>query len=364
MTEQSGGFGRTRRNFLAGAGAVGLAAVAGCSGNGGGDGTTTSESGGPEPPQELNAGGSSTVYPILDEAQKYWNGNPEAGGEYWKPGDYGIDTDQRLADYWVSQYGFEGTGSGDPLYGVSVKLSHSDVGLKNLMEGKLDIGDASAPVKAELSDLDEATYEKFTNHVVGIDAMQMIVSKAVRDAGVTRLTKEQVAAIYTGEITDWSQIDAYDGPDKEIQCVGRVQGSGTRTIFHLNILGSAGAKAGGVDTHQSENQQVESAVANSDNAVGYVGLAFTDNEAAPTVELEVDGTVYSRANGNLQTGDYPLNRDLHCYTWEGTSRAEASFLAMVLSDYGQATFVEPNDYLPLPDDRQRAQLQQLESLQD
>jgi phosphate transport system substrate-binding protein len=92
-----------------------------------------------------------------------------------------------------------------------------------------------------------------------------------------------------------------------------------------------------------------------------MALAFID-DSVPSIGLTVEGTEYVPGE-NLAEGGYPLARDLHCYTWDGTSEREAAFLRMILHDYGQETFVKAANYSALTDDRQRKQLDGLPALQ-
>ncbi|MFB6204944.1 MAG: substrate-binding domain-containing protein, partial [Haloglomus sp.] len=217
MAEDSTTIGRTRRNFLMGAGAAGATLLAGCSGGdgGGGDGGTTQTTDDGLDTSLLKAEGSSTVYPITHTAASYWTSNPPASDqEYWPTEEYGYDTDMNLADYWAAKYGYEPTGKqSSPPFPVTVGLSHSGTGIKAVMNGTADIGDASAPATAELDDPSQETLDNFENHVVGRDGQPIVVSKAVYDAGVKKLTGDQVAKIYKGEIENWSEIPSYDGPD-------------------------------------------------------------------------------------------------------------------------------------------------------
>jgi phosphate transport system substrate-binding protein len=317
-------------------------------------------SGGPT----LRTGGSSTVFPIAQRAASFWMSNyPTTDREYWGPGQYGITTDKRLADYWASKYGFEPSGTASPPFQVAVGLSHSGTGLEKLRNGQIDIGNASASVGAEFPDLDEAILSKFTNHVVGVDAQPIVVSEAIYDAGVTKLTAEQVRQIYRGEIKNWTEIPTYDGPSRKIQAVGRSEGSGTDTAFRTNMLGSPNADMRGVDVRKGQNQQVKSLVGKSDNAIGYMALAFVDQGVAPAIKLEFEGTVYEPGK-NLAEKSYPLSRDLHMYTWDGTSKMEAAFLHMIISDFGQQNFVSHAGYSALTDERQQRQLAKLSQSDD
>ncbi|MDZ5812175.1 substrate-binding domain-containing protein [Halorubrum sp. AD140] len=374
----------SRRKFVLAAGAAGATSLAGCSGESsesndsdgsdgsdGDDGSDTESESEEESTEDeesteeegsadvspLTADGSSTVYPITSLAGSLWNGNaPADDEEYWGPDQYDIDTDKNMADYWAGLYGFEESGEeGTPPFFTSIGLNHTGVGLEKLESGQVDIGDASAPVSAEFPDRSEEELEDFIDHIVAVDAQPIVVSPEIYEAGVTELTLEDVQGIYRGEITDWSELD---GPDAEIQAVGRAEGSGTDTSFRNNVLGDPDASMDGTDVRRGQNQQVQTLVSESDNAIAYIALAFVDDETCPAVDLEIEGELFEYPD-DFGTLDYPLSRALHCYTWEDTSDKEAAFIRMLLHDYGQEMFVEPNDYLPLTDEEREAQLEAL-----
>lgn len=350
-----------RRAVLAGAGALGVA-LCGCistsptpPGGVGAGGNESSDDGGEGPRRAVELGGSSTVYPITNEAGKYWQANASpTNKKLWGPAQYGIKTQENMADYWAGLYGFSPTDGGSPPFASRVLLSHSGTGLEKLMNQQVDIGDSSAPVKAELPERNR--YKKFKDHVVGVDGQPIVVSKPISDAGVKKLTGKELKAIYKGEITKWQQIDSYTGPNKEIQTVCRSKGSGTDTAFRNNLFGNPDAKIK-CDVRKGQNQQVRQLVSQSDNAIAYMALAFVGKQV-PAVALEIDGTTY-KLGKNLGAKGYPLSRDLHCYTWKGTSKKEAAFLRMILSKFGQDTFVAKNNYFRLPPNRRKAQLDKL-----
>ncbi|WP_049971355.1 PstS family phosphate ABC transporter substrate-binding protein [Haladaptatus cibarius] len=366
--------GASRRKFIALTGTAGAMALAGCSGTSGDDTTdgngnnsssNSNNGGGSSSNQPLTADGSSTVYPITSQAGSLWNGNaPASDGEYWGssdessvPGWDDIQTDKNMADYWAGLYDFEPSGEeGTPPFYTSIGLNHTGVGLTKLEKGQVDIGDASAPVSAEFPNRSESELEPFTDHIVAVDAQPIVVSRQIYDAGVEKLTLKQLQQIYRGEIQNWSE---FDGPDKEIQAVGRAEGSGTDTSFRANVLGDPDADMGGTDVRKGQNQQVAALVENSDNAIAYIALAFVeeDGPVAP-LALEIEGTTYTYGD-NLGSLDYPLSRALHCYTWEGTSNKEAAFIRMILHEYGQKMFVEPANYLTLTDEERQKQLDKL-----
>ena len=379
--------GVSRRKVLITSGALGTAGLAGCGGSSdgssggdggdGGDGSDGSDGGdgdgGDSSGQNtalLNAEGSSTVYPISNTGSSYWNSNaPPSDGEYWGANDEtsvpgwdalssdGAD-DMLIADYFSAKFGFEPTEQrSSPPFPTTVGLSHSGTGCEAVTEGLVDIGNSSGPITAELGWSEEKAQNEVVDNVVGRDGQPVVVSSDVSDAGVTQLTGEQIRGIYQGEITNWSEIDGIDY-DQEIYAIGRAEGSGTDTSFRLNMLGAADASMSGVDTRFGQNQQVAQAVGQNEGSIAYMALAFTSETVIP-ISIEFDGTLYETsrdAENTIFDSEYPLNRDLHMYTLieednpdgGGYDAREAAFVNMFLNEFGQTTFVEGNNYIPLP----------------
>lgn len=356
MSEEAGGV--PRRAFLVGAGAVGMAGLAGCASQRALQ-PAKANGGDSDGPSTLTADGSSTVYPIANTASQRWNGNPPSSDtEYWPHDEFDIDTTQNLADYFASKYGFEPTEvRSTPPFRVNIALSHSGTGVKAVSEGRVDMGNSSAPVADELPDASQETLDNFVNHVVGVDGQPIVVSEEIFEAGVTGVTADQLKQIYRKEITNWSEIG---GPDKNIRVIGRAEGSGTDTAFRANLYGNPDASIS-PDVRKGQNQQVSQLVDQSDNAIAYLALKFvSENGPVRPISLEVDGTVYEYGK-NLGAKEYPLSRDLHMYTWKNTSKKEAAFLDMILSDFGQEICVASNNYFKLPADRQKNQREKLQS---
>jgi phosphate transport system substrate-binding protein len=277
---------------------------------------------------------------------------PARDQEYWGPGQYGIDTDKPLANYWGGLYGFDSTEARNaPPFPVTIGLSHSGVGLRSLLEDRVDFGNASAPVDAELRAASDEKIDQFVNHVVGVDAQPIAVSKEIYDSGVTTLTLAELKDIYKGRVGNWSELG---GPDRAIEVIGRPSSSGTTTAFKLNVFDDPTAPLPGVDSRKGQNQVVRRTLINSDGAIAYLALAFVEppdtNPPIVPLSLQIDGTTYTYGE-NLATQEYPLSRDLHMYTWQDTSKKEAAFLRMILSEFGQRRLVSLQNYVMLPEDR-------------
>ena len=80
-----------------------------------------------------------------------------------------------------------------------------------------------------------------------------------------------LAAIYEGDITNWEELG---GPDEEIYVLARNVGSGTRDTFNEIVMGDDEAETSGVKTLVGSNAEMKSAVVNSDQAIGYLGLGY------------------------------------------------------------------------------------------
>ncbi len=300
----------------------------------------------------LRIEGSSTVDPIVSRAAAFWKENPPSGSEYWPVERYDIATEKNLVDYWRELYSV-----GD--FNVQVVLSHSGVGLKKVAQGRVDIANSSTAVRFEYPDRSEEELSGYTPHVVGYDRQAISVSKKVYQAGCTVLSKAEIIGILTGEISNWSGVDSCSY-DREIQVIGRAHGSGTETMFRVNVFGGAKVRnLDGVDVRYGQNAMVKQALGSSNNAIGYPGVGFVGEQNPPVKVIWDDGKTYS-----IEDQSWPLQRPLYMYTWKGTSKREAAFLRMILSDFGQDLIVgKGTDYYKLTEEDQAKELTGLPDVQ-
>lgn len=298
----------------------------------------------------LRVDGSSTVYPIANIAASYWKYNPSVTeGEYWPAGDYGIDTDKNLVDYWAGLYGLDN-------FRVQVGLSHSGEGLKKVARGNVDIANSSTAVRFEYPKRTEEELSGYTEHVVGYDRQAFSVSKEVYKAGCKVLRKDEIIGIFKGKVTNWKEVDSCDY-DEDIQALGRAVGSGTETMFRINVFGRVDVKGlkQGVDGRYGQNAMVKQALVNSSNGIGYPGVNFISDQNPAIKIIWDEGKTHS-----IKDQGWPLSRPLYMYTWEGTSKKEAAFLRMILSDFGQDVFVaRKTDYYRLSESEREEQLDKL-----
>ncbi|MGL4607026.1 MAG: phosphate ABC transporter substrate-binding protein [Eubacteriaceae bacterium] len=234
---------------------------------------------------EINGGGSTSVQKIIDAA----------GSEYTA-----LNPDVKFT--------YSGTGSSD--------------GIKGAKAGTYTFGCSSR----ELKDDEKAGLKEF---IFAYDGISLIVNPA---NPVTGLTSEQLTKIYTGEITNWSEVGGNDAP---IVVVSREDGSGTRSAVEELLKFSEKLKPDA--TIKEGNGNVQSTVAGNENAIGYVSLTFVDKTVK---SLDVDGV--KDTVDNVLNKTYPISRPfLAVYDEAKTDDATKAFIEFLLSSEGQ-TIVEKN----------------------
>lgn len=168
---------------------------------------------------------------------------------------------------------------------VTVEYSGSSAGIESLLNGSCDIGDASRNLK------DSEKSGGAVENIVAIDGIAVIVDKNNTVAG---LTKQQLSDIYTGAVTNWSEVGGRDTP---IVVVGREAGSGTRGAFE-EILKVEDACKYAVECDSTGAAMAK--VASTEGAIGYVSLDVLDDsvnalnldDVAPTSDNIVAGTYF------------------------------------------------------------------------
>ncbi len=175
-----------------------------------------------------------------------------------------------------------------PNISVTVEYTGSGAGLESLAAGSVDIGNASRYLK------EEETSAGAVENVVAIDGIAVITDK---DNEVTDVSAEDLAKIYKGEITNWSELG---GQDEAIVVIGREAGSGTRDAFE-ELLDVADACQYAQELDSTGG--VLAKVAATPGAIGYVSLDVVD-DTIQTVSL--DGVAPTEEN--ILAGDYLLSR--------------------------------------------------------
>ncbi len=171
---------------------------------------------------------------------------------------------------------------------VTTEYTGSGAGLESLTAGSVDIGNASRHVK------EEELANGLVENVIALDGIAVITDTANT---VGDLSVEDLAQIYTGEITNWSELGGADGA---IVVIGRESGSGTRDAFEeLVEVKDECAYAQELDSTGA----VLAKVAATEGAIGYVSLDVVDDTVTA---LSLNGVEATEAN--ILAGDYALQR--------------------------------------------------------
>ena len=199
--------------------------------------------------------------------------------------------------------------------GVTVNYSGtgSGTGIQSAIDGTCDLGLSSRALK------DEEKQNGAVENIVALDGVAVVINPA---NGVEDLTVEQIAQIFTGEITNWSELGGTDG---EIAVFGREAGSGTRGAFE-EIVGVE-------DTCKYTNEysstgDVIGNVASNPNAIGYASLSAVNDTVKA---VKVNGGAPSE--DTVKDGSYEIQRPFVMVTKEGAELSEATqaFLDFAMS---------------------------------
>ncbi|MCD7945807.1 MAG: phosphate ABC transporter substrate-binding protein [Clostridiales bacterium] len=211
---------------------------------------------------------------------------------------------------------------------VTYDATGSGAGITAATEGSADIGLASRNLKDEETGL--------TAYVVAIDGIAVIInpSNTVED-----LTLEQIAGLFNGTITNWSEVG---GEDMEVAVIGREAGSGTRDGFESAV---------GVEDECVYDQELTStgsvitAVAQNQYAIGYASLSEAAEDESVKV-ISVDGV--AATEDTVKDGSYAIQRNFNMVVSDSATLSDAAqaFLDFCLSadvaDYiAQAGAIQP-----------------------
>jgi len=209
-----------------------------------------------------------------------------------------------------------------PAVKINISGGGSSSGVKACAAGTVDLGAASRDIKITEQDL--------IPHCIARDAVAIAVHPS---NPVSELTIDQVAGIYEGTITNWSEVG---GNNEDIVVVSREEGSGTRDCFEHGVTKNIKDDALFYDS----NGAVKTKVSSESKAIGFLSLGYV--EGLKTITLDgVDPTPETCASG-----EYPVLRRLYLLTTEVPTDAVRAFLEFCRSEEGQV-IAESEGYITL-----------------
>ena len=218
---------------------------------------------------------------------------------------------------------------------VEVQGGGSGVGIKAAGDKICDFGASSR----ELKDEEKGTITD--EFVIDRDGIAVVVNENV---AVDDITLEQAQKIFTGEITNWSELG---GADADIVVVSREEGSGTRGAFtEITKVLTKDANGNEVDQTtanalvQPSTGAVKQTVASTPNSVGYISLGALDDTVKAVMIEGVEAT-----EENVRAGEFKISRPFIYIANGELSEAAQMYLDFVMGDEGQAIVAE--DFIPV-----------------
>jgi len=241
----------------------------------------------------------------------------------------GSDTIVNLALAWAEKYQAEHTD-----VRISVTGGGSGTGLAALVNGTVDIANASRQIKAEEVDQAKSNGIAPMEHVIARDAIAVIVNP---ENPVNELTLQQISDIYSGKISNWSEVG---GEDRPIVRLSRETNSGTHVYFLETVLrlgNSEDKTLFSMDTLLLPSSEgIIAEVRQNPNAIGYDGLGYVPKDLKMIAIAKKEGGAYVLPSiATVNDKSYAIARDLYMYTNGEPTGIVKQYLDWILSDEAQ-----------------------------
>ena len=255
----------------------------------------------------------------------------------------GSDTLVNVAQAWAEAYQKVNSD-----VAVAVTGGGSGTGIAAMINGTVDIANASRAMKGKELELAKSKGQNPIEHTVGFDALVVYLHK---DNPAKILSIPQLAEIYgeEGKTEKWTDIglEVPGCKDQEMVLVSRQNNSGTYAYFRKAVLGKArDYRMGTRDMHGSKD--VVDLVEKTPCAIGYSGLAYaTDHVKLACVAMDGKDCVMPSVQ-TAADGSYPIARPLLMYTNGEPTGEVKKYLDFILSDEGQC-IIRDKGYAPVRD---------------
>lgn len=220
----------------------------------------------------------------------------------------GSDTIVNLALAWAEKYQ-----TVNPSVRISVTGGGSGTGIAALINNSVDVANASRKIKPKEIENAQANGIEPFEIVIARDAIAIIVNP---DNPVDYLTMEQISAIYSGEFTNWKEVG---GEDRPIVRLSRETNSGTHIYFLEQVLRLGDKNSDLLFSTNTlllpSSEGIIKEVSQNPNAIGYDGLGYVTKEVKViAVAQHEGGKYYLPSPETVNSGEYPIARDLYMYT--------------------------------------------------
>ena len=232
---------------------------------------------------------------------------------------------------------------------ISVTGGGSGTGIAALINGTVDIANASRAMKPEEVERARANGIEPVEHIVAGDAIAAVVNPT---NPVNALTIDQLSDIFTGKITRWHQVG---GDDRPIVLLSRESNSGTHIYFLENVV-RKGEKDNADDAGRlfspdtllmPSSEGISAEIRQNPNAIGYDGLGYvTPDQKTIKVARNAGEPYVPPSIETVKDGSYPIARVLYMYTSGQPTGIIREYLEWIMSAEGQE-IVEELGFVPL-----------------
>ncbi len=253
----------------------------------------------------------------------------------------GSDTLVNVAQTWAEAYQ-----KVDPKVSVAVTGGGSGTGFAALINGTVDIANASRKIKRIERNMAKKNGHDPVQFIVGYDALAVFIN--IHNP-LNEISLDKLAGIYgeKGKIVKWDQlgIKVPGCANQEIIRVSRQNNSGTYAYFRETIMKRQDYKSGSRDMHGSKD--VIDLVDQTPCAIGYSGLAYDTDQVKMLCISEKDGDkCVEPSEKTASNKTYPIARPLFMYT-NGKPKGEVKkYIDWILSDEGQC-IIKKKGYAPV-----------------
>lgn len=252
----------------------------------------------------------------------------------------GSDTMVNLGQAWAEKYMEE-----NPADFIAVTGGGSGTGIASLLSKTCDIAMSSRNIKSRELDLAKQKGIEPRELKVGLDGIAVVVNPK---NPVERLTQDQLAAIFTGKIKGWKEVE---GADQQIVILSREVNSGTHVYFKEHILRQNDPASQEEFAPEAlmlpSSQAIADEVAANTAAIGYYGMGYISPRQKPVSVARDEGSPYEQPTlDNVISGAYPISRPLFFYVNGEPQGLVKRFIDFCLSPEGQAIVAE-TDFVPI-----------------
>src|SRR5512141_259324 len=255
----------------------------------------------------------------------------------------GSDTIVNLALAWAEKYQAE-----HPDVRISVTGGGSGTGIAALVNKTVDIANASRQIKPEEVNEAKSNGVDPVEHIIARDAIAVIVNP---ENPVSQLTLKQISDIYSGKISNWSEIG---GDNRPIVRLSRETNSGTHVYFLETVIRLGDSKDKTLFSMDTlllpSSEGIISEVRQNPNAIGYDGLGYVPKDLKMiAIAKEAGGAYVLPSIATVNDKSYAIARDLYMYTNGEPTGIVKTYLDWIVSDEAQQIVADLGFVPALPD---------------